>query len=138
GMGENTLRALASDLAYLAAWAKAATGDSLPWPVPEALALKFVASRITFGISASASARAANRAVLAFMWGMLKLIWCIVIGLFRSRVALKAEILILRHQLIAWLGKNASRKRLIERSGDVVVRPSLAAYIIGTLDSEFR
>src|SRR5262245_24902640 len=53
-MGENTLRALASDLAYLAAWAKAATGDSLPWPVPEALALKFVASRITFGISASA------------------------------------------------------------------------------------
>ena len=32
GMGENSLRALASDLAYLEAWAAAATGDPLPWP----------------------------------------------------------------------------------------------------------
>jgi hypothetical protein len=31
GMGENTLRALASDLAYLEAWAAAATGAPLPW-----------------------------------------------------------------------------------------------------------
>jgi len=43
GMGENTLRALASDLAYLEAWSFAATGEPLPWPAPEALALKFVA-----------------------------------------------------------------------------------------------
>jgi hypothetical protein len=33
------------------------------------------------------------------MLGMLKLIWCIVIGLFRSRAVLEAEILTLRHQL---------------------------------------
>jgi hypothetical protein len=43
GMGENTLRALASDLAYLEAWAIAATAMPLPWPAVEALPLKFVA-----------------------------------------------------------------------------------------------
>lgn len=46
GVGENTLRALASDLAYLEGWAKAATGVSLPWPVPESLVLKFVAHHL--------------------------------------------------------------------------------------------
>jgi integrase len=46
GMGENTLRALASDLAYLQAWSLAATGSTLPWPAPEALLLKFVAHHL--------------------------------------------------------------------------------------------
>lgn len=46
GMGANTLRALTSDLAYLQAWALAATGRSLPWPAPEALLLKFVAHHL--------------------------------------------------------------------------------------------
>ena len=46
GMGENTLRALASDLAYLKGWAKAATGAPLPWPAPESLALKYVAHHL--------------------------------------------------------------------------------------------
>ena len=46
GMGENSLRALASDLAYLEAWVLAATGTPLPWPAPEALALKFVAHHL--------------------------------------------------------------------------------------------
>ncbi|HBF30971.1 site-specific integrase [Rhizobium sp.] len=46
GMGENTLRALTSDLAYLEAWSLAATGGSLPWPAPEALLLKFVAHHL--------------------------------------------------------------------------------------------
>ena len=46
GMGENSLRALASDLAYLEAWALASTGSALPWPAPEALALKFVAHHL--------------------------------------------------------------------------------------------
>jgi len=46
GMGENSLRALASDLAYLEGWAVAATGDPLPWPSTEALALKFVAHHL--------------------------------------------------------------------------------------------
>jgi integrase len=46
GMGENTLKALASDLAYLEAWALAASGETLPWPAPEALLLKFVAHHL--------------------------------------------------------------------------------------------
>ena len=46
GMGENTLRALASDLAYLEAWSAASTGGPLPWPVTEALVLKFVAHHL--------------------------------------------------------------------------------------------
>nr|WP_210332951.1 site-specific integrase [Rhizobium sp. RHZ01] len=46
GMGDNTLRALTSDLAYLEAWGIAATGRSLPWPAPEALLLKFVAHHL--------------------------------------------------------------------------------------------
>lgn len=46
GMGENTLRALTSDLAHLQAWSLAATGRSLPWPAPEALLLKFVAHHL--------------------------------------------------------------------------------------------
>lgn len=46
GMGANTLRALTSDLAYLQAWSLASTGKSLPWPAPEALALKFVAHHL--------------------------------------------------------------------------------------------
>ncbi|WP_296037321.1 site-specific integrase [uncultured Agrobacterium sp.] len=46
GMGENTLRALTSDLAYLQAWCLASTGNSLPWPAPEALLLKFVAHHL--------------------------------------------------------------------------------------------
>jgi integrase len=46
GMGENSLRALSSDLAYLEAWAQAATGAPLPWPASESLALKFVAHHL--------------------------------------------------------------------------------------------
>lgn len=46
GVGENSLRALASDLAYLEAWSLAATAAPLPWPAPESLALKFVAHHL--------------------------------------------------------------------------------------------
>lgn len=46
GMGANTLRAITSDLAYIEAWALAATKRSLPWPAPEALLLKFVAQHL--------------------------------------------------------------------------------------------
>lgn len=35
GMGENTLRALTSDLAYLEAWSLAATGSPLPFRRPK-------------------------------------------------------------------------------------------------------
>ncbi len=46
GMGENSLRALTSDLGYLEAWALAATSQPLPWPAPPALSLKFVAHHL--------------------------------------------------------------------------------------------
>lgn len=46
GIGENSMRALASDLAYLEAWCQAATANPLPWPAPEALLLKFVAHHL--------------------------------------------------------------------------------------------
>lgn len=46
GLGPNSLRALASDLAYLEGWAKAATGAPLPWPAPEGLILKFIAHHL--------------------------------------------------------------------------------------------
>ncbi|MBN9245664.1 MAG: tyrosine-type recombinase/integrase [Mesorhizobium sp.] len=46
GIGENSLRALSSDLSYLEAWCQAATGVPLPWPAPEALLLKFVAHHL--------------------------------------------------------------------------------------------
>ena len=46
GMGANTLRALASDLGYLEAWALAATGRPLPWPAPEGVAIKFLAHHL--------------------------------------------------------------------------------------------
>jgi integrase len=46
GMGANTLRAIASDLAYLERWALAATGAALPWPAPAALAVKFIAHHL--------------------------------------------------------------------------------------------
>ena len=46
GIGENSMRALASDLAYLEAWCRAATADPLPWPAPEALLLKFLAHHL--------------------------------------------------------------------------------------------
>ena len=46
GIGDNSLRALASDLAYLEAWSLAATAAPLPWPAPESLALKFVAHHL--------------------------------------------------------------------------------------------
>lgn len=46
GMGDNTLRALASDLGYLEAWCQLATDAPLPWPAPESLLLKFVAHHL--------------------------------------------------------------------------------------------
>ena len=46
GTGANTLRAIASDLNYLESWSQAATGSPLPWPAPEALALKFLAHHL--------------------------------------------------------------------------------------------
>lgn len=46
GLGANTLRAMASDLAYLDAWTRVATGAVLPWPAPQPLLLKFIAHHL--------------------------------------------------------------------------------------------
>lgn len=46
GIGDNTMRALASDLGYLEAWCQLATGLPLPWPAPEGLLLKFIAHHL--------------------------------------------------------------------------------------------
>lgn len=46
GMGENSLRALKSDLAYLQAWSHAACFEALPWPPDLALVMKFVAHHL--------------------------------------------------------------------------------------------
>jgi hypothetical protein len=46
GAGPNSLRALASDLGYLEAWARASTGASLVWPASEAIVLRFIAHHL--------------------------------------------------------------------------------------------
>ena len=47
--------------------------------------------------------------MLAAMIDLYKLIWCAVAGLFRSRAALEAEILVLRHQLNVLRRKSPGR-----------------------------
>jgi integrase len=46
GTGPNSLRALASDLAYLEAWSRASTAAPLAWPAPETAVLCFVAHHL--------------------------------------------------------------------------------------------
>lgn len=46
GIGANTLRAMASDMTYLDAWCRAATGAPLPWPASQPLLLKFIAHHL--------------------------------------------------------------------------------------------
>lgn len=45
-VSENTIRAVASDLGYLEAWSRAATGEPLQWPPIEADGLKFIAHHL--------------------------------------------------------------------------------------------
>ena len=46
GTGPNSLRALASDLAYIEAWSRASTAAPLAWPAPETAVLRFVAHHL--------------------------------------------------------------------------------------------
>src|SRR5450631_2991605 len=57
--------------------------------------------------------------MLRLMGDMLKLSWWIVIGLFRSRASLEAEILTLRHQLNVLRRK--SPKRLVFSNFDRLI-----------------
>jgi hypothetical protein len=61
--------------------------------------------------------------MLRLMGDLLKLIWCFVIGLFRSRAALEAEIVALRHQLNVLRRK--APKRLVFNNFDRLVFASL-------------
>src|SRR5229473_6980336 len=61
------------------------------------------------------------------------LIWCALIGLFRSRVALEAEILMLRHQLNVLQRK--SPKRLALSSIDRLLLVGLYRLVPGVLDA---
>jgi hypothetical protein len=62
-------------------------------------------------------------AMLRLMGNLLKLIWRFVVGLLRSRAALEAEIVALRHQL-NMLGRKAPR-RLVFSNFDRLVFASL-------------
>jgi integrase len=46
GTGPNSLRALASDLAYLEAWARASTDAPLVWPASETMVMRFIAHHL--------------------------------------------------------------------------------------------
>ena len=54
-------------------------------------------------------AKPRNRVMLRLMGDMLRLIWWVVIGLFRSRASLEAEIMALRHQLNVLRRKSPKR-----------------------------
>src|SRR6516162_9270962 len=61
----------------------------------------------------------ANWVILSAMVDLLRLLWCLVTGLFRSRAALQAEILVLRHQVNVLRRK--SPKRLVFSNIDRLV-----------------
>src|SRR6516165_10109933 len=67
------------------------------------------------------------------MVDLCKLVWCFVAGLFRSRAALQAEILVLRHQLNVLRRK--SPKRLAFSGTDRLVFVTLYRLAPGILDA---
>ena len=67
------------------------------------------------------------------MSDLCRLIWCVLIGLFQSRAALEAEILVLRHQLNVLRRK--SPKRLALSSVDRLLLVGLYRLAPGVLDA---
>ena len=66
------------------------------------------------------------------MSDLRRLIWCALIGLFRSRAALEAEVLVLRHQLNVLRRK--SPKRVALNSIDRLLLVGLYRLVPGVLD----
>src|ERR1700746_2465394 len=64
---------------------------------------------------------------------LYRLIWCAVVGLFRSRAALQAEILVLRHQLNVLRRK--SPKRVAFNNADRLVFTGLYRLAPAALDA---
>jgi hypothetical protein len=87
-----------------------------------------------------------KRAMLRLMGDMLKLIWWMVIGLFRSRASLEAEIVALRHQLNALRRKSPKRLAFsnpqwwryfdIDGHGDSGLNPKRRPSALRTLGNE--
>jgi hypothetical protein len=75
----------------------------------------------------------ANRLILATDERFCRLIWCALIGIFRPRAALQAEILVLRHQLNVLRRK--SPKRLAFDNVDRLVFTALYRVAPGVLDA---
>jgi hypothetical protein len=71
--------------------------------------------------------------MLRLMGDLLKLISCFVIGLFRSRAALEAEIVALRHQLN--VPRRKASKRLVFSNFDRLVFASLYRLAPGILNT---
>ena len=67
------------------------------------------------------------------MSDLCRLIWCALIGLFRSRAALEAEIIVLRHQLNVLRRK--SPRRLVFSSIDRLIFAGLYQLAPGVLDA---
>ena len=67
------------------------------------------------------------------MGDLYRLIWCAVVGLFRSRAALQAEILVLRHQLNVLRRK--APKRLAFSAVDRLLFAGLYRLAPGVLDA---
>src|SRR5262249_41724638 len=67
------------------------------------------------------------------MSDLCRLIWCVLIGLFRSRAALEAEILVLRHQLNVLQRKSPKRATL--SSIDRLLLVGLYRLAPGSLDA---
>ena len=76
---------------------------------------------------------AANRAIVRSMRDACTLIWCALIRLFRSRAALEAEILLLRHQLNVM--QRSSPKRVTLSSVDRLLLVGLYRLAPGVLDA---
>src|SRR5262245_3258671 len=67
------------------------------------------------------------------MGDLCRLLWCAVIGLFRSRAALQAEILVLRHQLNVL--RRQSPKRVVVRNIDRLIFVGLYGFAPKVLDA---
>jgi hypothetical protein len=74
------------------------------------------------------------------MGDILKLIWWAVIGLFRSKVSLEAEILTLRHQLNVLRRKSPKRlaRRAAQNAAGVETRWHAARTPVARADSRAR
>jgi hypothetical protein len=68
----------------------------------------------------------ANRSIIRSMRDLCRLIWCALVGLFRSRAALEAEILLLRHQLNI-LQRSCPKRASLGRVGRLLL---VALYLL--------